>query len=654
MKRLLTSATFLSVCFLFLPIWADGATPTIATLYRAYSNQNPDEAQPSTEEPSPPTAQTTPEAIDILLSAKTVAAVGDVGWREGVWLWGGPSPDKSQKRLEQELQKWGRFQMVSDVAEADLIMLLIEGTRQARGVAGVLGGLGGQRQQRVYSQLIVFKGGELPKKFEQPLWQADEDAGMFSMSAAGKVVTRFRKHIEQLALANPGRNQLANLPSSKKAAPTSTATVIPATAAAATPVETTTPSNSSPQPQAAIPPSASPRNGPETTQTQTVLDPLERMRNARTVAIMVTAPRAKASLVEKMYGSASEEKAGGIVRQELSAWNRLTLVDDPRHADLVFAAYEWNEPGIGSHAINVDMIEVYEGGAALDRDDPPLWTSGFWAQSMREQVRDVRNEIERDPKQIQPVSNPDAKKLKNPDWRPDKVKIDEKIGDARRLLRKNWAEPGLHNRVGVALSWKGYLNSAGYEFRQALLLKPDYHNAHANLAEVLAKLGDINGAIVHSWEAVRLEPANTEDQRFLSAMLERKGHRIGSAPETHRPNLETTEWEYHAILAHALLETGKLDDAVSEYREAVERNPVAPHPHDDLGCALLLKGEHDAAIAEFQQATKIEPGYSWGHFNLGRALQAKGDVSGALVAFNRAYTLEPNNAEFKAKLEEMK
>ncbi|MBZ5616767.1 MAG: tetratricopeptide repeat protein [Acidobacteriia bacterium] len=612
--------------------------------------------RPGAQEPSVPAAQTiqtppaTPDPIDVLLSAKTAIAVGDVGWREGVWLWGGPSSDKSQNRLEQELQRWGRFQVVSDVAEADLIMLLIEGTRQG----SVLGGLGG-RSQRVYSQLIVFKGGQLPKKFEHPLWQADEDAGMFSMSAAAKVVTRFRKHIEQLAQANPGRKQLADLPSSKRGAPTSAATAVTqATASAATPVETTLPGTPSPQPQAAVAPSVSLSTGPETTRTPTAFDPLERMRNAKTVAIMVTAPRAKASLGDKVFGLASEEKAGAIVQQELSVWNRFTLVDDPRSADLVFAAYEWNEPSIGSHVLNVDTIEVYEGGAALDRDDPPLWTSGAWMKSMREQVRDIRNEIERDPKQIQTVSNPDAKNLKNPDWRPDKVNLDEKIGDTRRLLRKNWADPGLHNRVGVALARKGYLNSAGYEFRQSLLLKPDYHNAHANLADVLAKLGDINGAIVHSWEAVRLEPANTEDQRFLSAMLERKGHRIGSAPETHKPNLETKDWEYHAILAHALLETGRLDDAVAEHREAVERNPVAPHPHDDLGCALLLKGEHDAASAEFQQATKIDPGYAWGYFNLGRTLQAKGDNAGAMLAFKQAYILEPANQDFKGKAEEAK
>lgn len=615
--------------------------------------------QPRAQEPSPAATQATrttetrsatPDAIDILLSAKTVAAVGDVGWRESAWLWGGPSLDKSQKRLQQELQKWGRFQMVSDVAEADLIILLLEGTRQG----SVLGGLGG-RSARVYSQLLVFKGGQLPKKFEQPLWQADEDAGMLSMSAAGKVINQFRKHIEQLALANPGRQQLANQPSSRKASPAGAATAATqTTTAAATPVKTATPGTPSPQLQPIITPSESPRSGPEPTRTLIAFDPLERMRNAKTVATMVTAPKARASFGDKLLGMASKEKVGATVQKELAAWNRLNLVDDPRGADLVFAAYEWNEPGIGSHVFNVDMIEVYEGGAALDRDDPPLWTSGSWMQSMKEQVRDIRNEIERDPKQIQPVSNPDVKKLKNPDWQQDKVDLDQEIGDARRLLRKNWAEPGLHNRVGRALIWKGYLNGAAYEFRQALLLKPDYHNAHANLAEVLAKLGDINGAIVHFWQAVRLEPANTEDQRCLAVMLERKGHRIGSGPEIHKPNLQMADWEYHATLAHTLLETGMIDDAISEYREAIERNPVAPHPHDDLGCALLLKGNHDGAIGEFQQATRIAPDYAWGHFNLGRTLQAKGDVPGALVAFNQAYTLDPNNPEFKAKLEELK
>lgn len=79
---------------------------------------------------------------------------------------------------------------------------------------------------------------------------------------------------------------------------------------------------------------------------------------------------------------------------------------------------------------------------------------------------------------------------------------------------------GLLARYGYRVS-----RQTGSHLRLTSTIKPDYHNAQANLADVLAKLGDVNRAIVHSWEAVRLEPANTEDQRFLSAVLERKGHK---------------------------------------------------------------------------------------------------------------------------------
>lgn len=601
-------------------------------------------AQRETSDNSPSTV-----ASDILGSAKTAIAVGDVGWREDRWIWGGPTAEKSQKRLEEELRKWGRFQMVPTVEQADLVLLLLEGSRHASGTGSIL--LGGGRRPRMYAQLIVFKGGQPPKKFEKPLWQVDEDAGVFSTSAAGKVVSLFRKYLEDLAVANPDRTKLAKQPSSPAAATAEHADAAAQPTVPAVPEgEVTKAAETRPQPPP--PPGATPPSGTAATRAAAISDPVEIMRKARTVAIVTTAPRAKAGFWDKMYGGASEQKAENIVREQLSAWNRYALASDPRHADLIFAAYTQNAPSYGSVVIPEDMVEVYEGGAALDRDDPPLWTSGWWLKSMREQVQDIRNEVERDPKQIQPVSNPDAKKLKNPDWRPEKVKLDVEIGDARRLLRKNWAEPGLHNRLGVALTLKRHFNSAVYEFRQALLLKPDYHNAHANLADVLATLGEINGAIVHSWQAASLETDNSDDQKSLSSLLGRKGHRVGSAAETHKENLGPGDWEYHAIIAHALLDSGMTDDAVAEYRRAVEINPVAPHPHDDLGCALLLQGKNDAAIAEFQQATKIEPAYAWGYFNLGRALQAKGDKTGALTAFKQAYALEPGTAEFKAKVEE--
>ncbi len=575
-----------------------------------------------------------------MITAKTVLAIGDVGeiaYRQSFGS-GVPSQTKSQERIEKELGKWGRFTLVTDPAHADLVVVLLEGNRIVKGGYGP------------YSELLVFNGGKMPAKYEKPLWQTD---AMWTFgSAVGKLVERFRKHIEELEKATPTVAQIAQQPAALQATRSPETEPHPSKHS-----ETPTQSGAIPMATAAVPVKAAVAPG--------LFDPLEVIRQATTVAVVALGPKSAYGFwaeAGKDFKPASALRAKKEVEEELRQWNRYRLIDDARKADLVFEISEWNverEAWI-FHSVDYrpwDRLNVLRGGAPLDLNEPPIWTSGADIEGAKLPVRLLREDVERSSTGSTTVSGENAKgaeksfKRAKESW--NEGEPDVAIGMYRKSLHKNWSNAEVHEYFGVALTLKGHFVSGAYELRQAVKLNPDNHRARNLLGRILTNLGDPNQAVLQYREALRLEPNNQEDRELLVAVLQKKRHRGGTTFELQPANLKFGDWEYHNLLGHSLEELGLVEPAVAEYRQSVELQAGNAHPHDDLGCVLLVLGQADAAAAEFQQALKIQPDYAIAYFDLGRALQLKGEKQGALEAFRQAHTLNPDNPEFKSRYEEV-
>ena len=68
---------------------------------------------------------------------------------------------------------------------------------------------------------------------------------------------------------------------------------------------------------------------------------------------------------------------------------------------------------------------------------------------------------------------------------------------------------------------------------------------------------------------------------------------------------------------------GQLDEAIAEFRKALQIQPDNAYARNDLGTALRAKGQWDEAIAEYREALQIKPDYADAHYNLGIALKDK-------------------------------
>ncbi len=101
----------------------------------------------------------------------------------------------------------------------------------------------------------------------------------------------------------------------------------------------------------------------------------------------------------------------------------------------------------------------------------------------------------------------------------------------------------------------------------------------------------------------------------------------------------------HNNLGNALLQNGKVDDAIAHFKKAMEIQPDYAGAYDNLGIAFCQKGRVDGAIACYQKALQINPADAEACYNLGNALLKVGQADDAMVHFQKALKIKPDFAE---------
>jgi Tfp pilus assembly protein PilF len=79
----------------------------------------------------------------------------------------------------------------------------------------------------------------------------------------------------------------------------------------------------------------------------------------------------------------------------------------------------------------------------------------------------------------------------------------------------------------------------------------------------------------------------------------------------------------------ALRQQGKYDEAIAKYRKAVELEAKDADAYNDWGNVLFDQMKYDAAIAMYQKAVKLDPKYADAYNNWGEALDKLGRTSEA-------------------------
>ncbi len=93
-----------------------------------------------------------------------------------------------------------------------------------------------------------------------------------------------------------------------------------------------------------------------------------------------------------------------------------------------------------------------------------------------------------------------------------------------------------------------------------------------------------------------------------------------------------------------LFQLGRNDEAVAQFRRAIELQPYHFDPHYQLARVLHKQGQIDEAIAEYQQTLRYRPGYPTVYNPLAELLQKRGRIEEAIAVCVEGTSLHPQDA----------
>jgi tetratricopeptide (TPR) repeat protein len=102
-------------------------------------------------------------------------------------------------------------------------------------------------------------------------------------------------------------------------------------------------------------------------------------------------------------------------------------------------------------------------------------------------------------------------------------------------------------------------------------------------------------------------------------------------------------WMAHTNLGLVLLQQGKIDEGIAQYRSALQMQPDSWDAEYNLGTALLGKAQVDEAILHCERAVRMRPTDADAQVSLGNALFQKGRVDDAIAHYQAAITAHPDH-----------
>ncbi|NEP82035.1 MAG: tetratricopeptide repeat protein [Okeania sp. SIO3B3] len=198
--------------------------------------------------------------------------------------------------------------------------------------------------------------------------------------------------------------------------------------------------------------------------------------------------------------------------------------------------------------------------------------------------------------------------------------------------------------LGNVLQAMGKLEEAISWYTKAIMQQPNWAEIYINIGSLYAKQNEWQPAIACYETAIELQPNLPGAYRNLSRVCQKLGNLSLAKKywsQAHKIELEKTALE-KVNHGDILLSEGKKEEAIIDYREAIELNPNLSEAYSKLGEVLVERGELDGAINCYQSLIELLP-KNWVLFHkLGKLFQEKGKLNDAVEAFQKATELNPN------------
>lgn len=205
----------------------------------------------------------------------------------------------------------------------------------------------------------------------------------------------------------------------------------------------------------------------------------------------------------------------------------------------------------------------------------------------------------------------------------------------------------LRNALGWTLFQDGRPAEAVAEYKRALAANPNHVKSHNNLALALVELGQLDEAAGHFKTSLEFEPKAEiySDLGFIMAQLGKS--EAARADYQKALELDPNCASAHFNLAVTFVQAGKFGEAESHYRQALPGRPTA-ETHNGLGYVLARQGRTDEAVAEFRKAIDVDAKFTPAYNNLADALAKQGKLEEAEHYYKRSLAEKPSAAVYNA------
>ncbi len=182
-------------------------------------------------------------------------------------------------------------------------------------------------------------------------------------------------------------------------------------------------------------------------------------------------------------------------------------------------------------------------------------------------------------------------------------------------------------------------------FEAALAIDPGLWEAHYNLGVVYERRGEARKALQHFEAAHQTEPSASEPLIGLAEAQHRLGDRA-AASDLLEQYLQShaDDNKVRVLLTSILRERGRFDDALTQARDALVRDPANAAALLEVGRIYRAKQEPDVAELVFRKVLALDPKSAPAHNDLGLLGLERGDTQLAFDEFEKAVAVDPSFA----------
>jgi len=158
------------------------------------------------------------------------------------------------------------------------------------------------------------------------------------------------------------------------------------------------------------------------------------------------------------------------------------------------------------------------------------------------------------------------------------------------------------------------------------------------------RLGDLAAAETIYQRILQEDPSNADALHLLGTLAHQQGHAERAIGLIQAALAKQPRAVAHYNLANALRDTGRIDEAIGHYRQAITLDPHLAEAHLNVGILLKDQGRLEEAKESFKRALLARPDLVEAHTNMGLLHIEQHAPVKALKSFERAAELQPNQA----------